>query len=292
MDLLLDDSGSTLGSLRVIGEDVATIKQTTLVSNQFDSRTLREWLHPLDTSANHNAARSKHQHTTNEWFIGGEDFTSWKSTIKSLLWLYGIPGCGKTIISSSIIANLMEVDHDSKATLAYFYFDFNDRGKQTTRGMIYSLLSQMSTSSEALTTIQLLYTKCDAGRREPMVDELKDTLFTLFSDLGQIHLVIDALDECGDREQLLSLITEIVSNNDLDVRILMTSRREGDIEGTLAPIVPNKINIQSALVNDDIRTFVKSRLSSNARLIKWCRNPDIKDGIETTLMTEAHGMYE
>jgi hypothetical protein len=46
---------------------------------------------------------------------------------KFLLWLFGIPGCGKTIPSSAIVKNLDSIL--SSQPLLYSYFDFSDTGK-------------------------------------------------------------------------------------------------------------------------------------------------------------------
>jgi hypothetical protein len=52
------------------------------------------------------------------------------STIELFLWLYGIPGCGKTILSSTIIEDVLYHYHDPTMAVIYFYFDFNDVEKQ------------------------------------------------------------------------------------------------------------------------------------------------------------------
>jgi hypothetical protein len=46
---------------------------------------------------NHNAACKKHKPQTGNWFIQGK-YSQWKETPSLFLWLYGIPGCGKTIL--------------------------------------------------------------------------------------------------------------------------------------------------------------------------------------------------
>jgi DNA replication protein DnaC len=64
------------------------------------------------------------------------------------LWIYGIPGCGKTILSSAIIENL-RASLGSQFVL-YFYFDFNNTAKQSLQNMIRSLISQLYTKNDSV----------------------------------------------------------------------------------------------------------------------------------------------
>ncbi|KZP30950.1 hypothetical protein FIBSPDRAFT_69905 [Athelia psychrophila] len=57
-----------------------------------------KWLDAPDSSGNFLAAREKHHEQTGTWFIEGEEYLRWKETPDPALWVYGTPGCGKTII--------------------------------------------------------------------------------------------------------------------------------------------------------------------------------------------------
>jgi adenylylsulfate kinase-like enzyme len=56
------------------------------------------------------------------------EFTTWRKTLNSFLWLNGKPGCGKSILSSIIIDNLKGALLDAEV-LFYFYFDFSEAEK-------------------------------------------------------------------------------------------------------------------------------------------------------------------
>ncbi|PSN59256.1 hypothetical protein BS50DRAFT_641131 [Corynespora cassiicola Philippines] len=91
---------------------------------------LHRWLSPPEPSTNYNKALQQRQEGTGSWFLHSDAFNMWKSQRNSFLWLYGIPGCGKTILSSTIIEHLRSL---STQPLLYFYFDFTDSEKQTLR---------------------------------------------------------------------------------------------------------------------------------------------------------------
>ena len=74
-----------------------------------DATKIKQWLAAPDTSSNHNAARKKRQPTTGEWFTESKEFHQWKTEPASFLWLHGIPGCGKSVLCSTIIQNVIEL---------------------------------------------------------------------------------------------------------------------------------------------------------------------------------------
>lgn len=58
-----------------------------------------EWLSSVDAADSHYAARAKHEPGTGDWLLASEDFGLWLTGTMELLWLYGIPGSGKTGMS-------------------------------------------------------------------------------------------------------------------------------------------------------------------------------------------------
>ena len=53
-----------------------------------------------------------------------------------------------------------------------------------------------------------------------------------------------------------------------ELRILATSRRERDIKDELSSVVNHNINIQSTLVNTDIRIYIRDRMATDKKLKK------------------------
>src|SRR5271163_1940880 len=96
------------------------------------------WLSPSDPSTNYNKALQQRQEGSGLWFLQIDAFAKWKKRQNSFLWLYGIPGCGKTILSSTIIEDLGKTLWCQP--LLYFYFNFSDTDKQTLESMVRSLI--------------------------------------------------------------------------------------------------------------------------------------------------------
>jgi hypothetical protein len=76
------------------------------------------------------------------------------------------------------------------------------------------------------------------------------------------------------------------------LHIIVTSRKERDIESSLESLVDtcNIMPLQSAVVDEDIRKYVRHRISVDKKLKKW-RSGEIQAEIEIALMRGAHGMY-
>jgi SpoVK/Ycf46/Vps4 family AAA+-type ATPase len=83
-----------------------------------------KWLSPADPSTNYSRTLKERHPGSGEWLLQDTRYSRWKGQPSSFLWLYGIPGCGKTVLSSTVIENL-KADAGGDRVL-YFYFSFTD----------------------------------------------------------------------------------------------------------------------------------------------------------------------
>ena len=273
-----------------IGEGVARIE----LSDRHHK--MRLWLSGVDPSLNYNRAVRKRHKGTGNWLIEHDVFRDWKRNpdSDSIIWLYGIPGCGKTILCSTIVEHFLHVCAiTSDIAVLYFFFDFNDTEKQQHESMMRSLLSQLAIHFVNLPpALETLYSFCMEGGRKPSFEALKKTFHEMTTAFRTIFIVLDALDECKERPELLADMEELSSWEDTKLRILATSRREKEIEDSILRLTKdaNRICIQSALVNDDIRAYIQNQLRTNRRLQRWQKEPNVQMEIENTLMAKANGM--
>ncbi|ETW75216.1 hypothetical protein HETIRDRAFT_164637 [Heterobasidion irregulare TC 32-1] len=61
-------------------------------------RKIEQWIDAPDSSKNYFNALEKHQKDTCSWFINGPQFADWKNQGLPFIWVYGIPGCGKSVL--------------------------------------------------------------------------------------------------------------------------------------------------------------------------------------------------
>lgn len=180
--------------------------------------------------------------------------------------------------------------NSSEFIAAYFYFDFNDNDKQGHEKLIHSLAFQLSaTSPKAQDSLLSLYAQCQNGQQQPKSDALLDVIQQILQSFQNFYLILDVLDECQPREDLLLLIDQIMKWKFGNLHFLATSRAEKDISDILYSLVTDQICIQSAIINADIQVYIHERLGEDRHLKKW--PPNAKGEIETTLLNGADGMY-
>ena len=255
---------------------------------------IHRWLSAPDPSINHNAAIKKRSLQTGSWFTESHGFARWKIDPSSYLWLYGIPGCGKTILSSTIIENVRRTClHRPGAILAYFYFNFNE--SPHCEAMLRSVLVQLSRSKGDLSQpLTSLYSSCQNGMQQPTMDSLLSALRQTVEASGETFVILDALDECENRDELLDSFSNIGTWKINNLHLLVISRKEPDIDECLSGFVADdrKMSIQSELVSSDICAFVQDSLQTNRKLRRWQKDLDIQREIEATLTDKADGMYD
>jgi Cdc6-like AAA superfamily ATPase len=255
---------------------------------------IRQWLSAPDPSTNYQKALKLRQADTGLWLLKSDVYIEWKRSATTPLWLYGIPGCGKTILSSTILEDVLQhCQDDPGKAAAYFFFDFNDAKKQDPEIMVRSLLCQLSEQVIKIPpSLDALFSSCESGQRQPSTDALMKALRLITQDLPQIYIVLDALDECTQRSELMEMLETIIGWKVTNLHLVVTSRREHDIESSLVKFVDsqNQICLQSTVVDKDIQLYVRQRLSKDRRLQKWGKDASTKAQIEDVLMGEAKGM--
>jgi hypothetical protein len=106
-------------------------------------------------------------------------------------------------------------DGPGRAT-AYFFFDFNDEQKQDPEMMVRSLLCQLlqqsvkQQSAKIPASLDDLFSSCGGGQRRPLVDAFQEVLRLMIQELPQAYVVLDALDECAQRAELMEVLQTMV----------------------------------------------------------------------------------
>ena len=195
-------------------------------------------------------------------------------------------------ISSSTIVEHVKSCYElvPAVAIAYFYFDFNDTEKQRHEKLLRSLIEQLSLQSmKSMEALNALFARCQNGQQQPIPDALASTFQYILGNFQQTFIILDALDECKEREELLRLLENLIGWRVENLHVLVTSRRERDIEESLEHFITGQVCIQSAVVDADIHIHLCERLQNDPKLKRWPLN--VQKEIEKTLMDGAHGMY-
>jgi hypothetical protein len=203
-------------------------------------------------------------------------------------------------LSSAIIEDIWNKQGAGSAMVAYYYFDHNDSSKRDIRGLLISLLFQLSVDSDSCRTLLYqLYTKCRDGFDQPRDSDLAECLENMLKSPGQpsIFIILDALDECPNnsgtpspREKVLKFVDDLIGSGHVkNLFLCISSRPEQDIQSFLNPLLSHQVSLHDeAGQRDDIKRYLRSFVKTD-RVIRGWEKED-KEFVVNTLSEKANGM--
>ena len=237
----------------------------------------------IDLEANHADIASRRTTRTGIWFLESAEFTSWwRQESSSTLWCPGIPGSGKTTLSSLVIDNLqVEIAKDPSIGLAGIYCSY--RSTQSTVNLMGSIICQLLQPLD----IEPPSTPLTREKARAVMPEI-------LASYSKVMLLIDALDECEDRVTLmkeLQQLMQIMSNGPSKtlIHLFVTGRHSvsSDVEHILKPAF--QLEIRSK--DDDVRIYLEQILHEHEQLSKWVtESPDFRSKIIDAILRRLSGM--
>jgi len=194
------------------------------------------------------------------------------------------------LLSSSIIDKLSH--KNTPFGIAYFFFDGRDSQSelQLHDKLIRSLIAQFCHQRGGTPTeLADLYKRC-GDHQQPTVKQLQNTLRDILDGFSRAYIVIDALDECTNRERTLSWVNTLISDTGRpagNLHILVTSRPERDIETVFTTFDPHSIDIGEMAANQDISNYLELQMKSKFKQY----SESTKNQIESGLRERAEGSY-
>ncbi|KAL6695652.1 ankyrin repeat-containing domain protein [Trichoderma pleuroticola] len=282
---------------------ISSLQKVIQDANAQDSRQdLLRWLSDADPTAFYNANRDMHENGTGEWLLQeSPEFRAWKHNSSSFLWIHGKAGCGKSVLSSTVIKHLeARCIPSPTAAVAYFYFSFTLPTEQNVNAMLSSLIKQICCCRPEIPEAaqKLGEFKTKGGR--PDTERLEEVLLSSVYGFSAVYVIIDGLDECaelgGHRKKLLKSLRSILTNAPDNLHILCTSRNEPDIRAGLLPAPSASTRIELNLlsrrnrIDHDIGKYVDSTLSSDEEFSSWPH--EVKFEARKVLIQKSDGMFQ
>ena len=192
--------------------------------------------------------------------------------------------------SSAIIHDLLL--RFNSAT-AYFFFDGRDSQKdfQLHNKLIRSLIWQFALKCEGTVPKVLvnLYASCGNGHQEPTLDDLQNALQGILDGFSSKFIILDALDECAEREEMLNWIQTFIlqKNINLGLHLIVTSRPEQEIKDKLKSY--HYLDLVEESTNHDLVAYVDYQVQNDSDLQKW--DSETQEQMKLKLLEQADGMY-
>ena len=185
------------------------------------------------------------------------------------------------------------------ASLAFFYCDFREDQKKDLRGLLSSLLVQLSHQSDSYSDVLLkFYEDYVEDSRHPSDNELARCLKDLLKLPGHapVYVIVDALDECPNtsavrspRYKVLNFIEELIKSKFPNLRICVTSRPETDIKDVLDTLTFRSVSLHDEDGQTrDIEDYIKSVIHTHRKNRRW--KAEHKQLVIDVLTEKANGM--
>jgi Cdc6-like AAA superfamily ATPase len=247
--------------------------------NDQQRQTILDWLTPIDYAAQQSDFIARRHAGTGQWLLGSEEFQTWLNSDKQTLFCPGIPGAGKTILTSIVVEELTTRFHDDKNIgITYLYCNFRRKDEQRAQDLLTSLLKQLSEERSSLPdSVRTLYDKHKEKRTQPSLDEISRTLQSVASMYSRVMIIIDALDECQVSDGCrMTFLTEIFSlQTKTRASLFATSRFIPDITEKFDGSAIFEIRAH----NKDVRQYLDSRISQSGQKLLETHREEIKTEI-------------
>ena len=185
------------------------------------------------------------------------------------------------------------------ASLAIFFYDFKEDETKDLHGLLSSLLAQLCDQSDSYCDIlSKFYSEHKNGSKAPSDDALVRCFKSLLELPGEapIFIIVDALDECPNtstisppREEVLTLLEDLIDSQLPHLRICVTSRTEADIKPFLEPLTFRSVSLHDERgQKEDIENYIKSVVNTNRKMQRW--TAEHKQLVIDVLTERADGM--
>jgi hypothetical protein len=223
--------------------------------------------------------------------LGTEEFQRWIAGDEKSLFCPGMPGAGKTFLTSIIIDHLERTFADREDVgITYFFCDY--RQQQTLVGFYSALLRQLVQRLVSIPdrVVSMWKTHSNKGT-SPSEEEVYTELRTAITECRRGLVVLDALDECPVHNGVQSVRTIFLRKimrlcEEDGIGILATSRPDQEISA----FFESGLSVELQASTDDIESYVEVRMDELRPFVH--RKPGLKHCIKDEITRSACGMYE
>jgi hypothetical protein len=193
---------------------------------------------------------------------------------KSIFWLHGMAGTGKSTMSRTVANNF-----NNKGQLGASFFFKRDGYRGTARWLFTTIAVQLSYYLPEIVPFVAEAVDNDPDiSGQPPKDQFEKLILQPLSNVNEkiptIVLVIDALDECDENDigvviRLLARVTEVET---VRLRVFLTSRPETVIKNAFGAVSKDTDQVLDEIAledvpntKDDISTFLRDELSKTRK---------------------------
>ena len=247
-----------------------------------------DWLTPIDYAPQQHDFISRRQAGTGQWLLDSVKFQAWLDTDKQTLFCPGIPGAGKTILTSIVVEELnTRFPSNASFGIAYVYCNFKPKHEQKAEDLLASLLKQLiQQQSSVPDSIKAVYVRRKDKHTRPSLGEISRALQSIITLYSRTFIIVDALDECQATECRTRFLPELFSlQARTGANLFATSRFIPEI----TDMFESSALLEIRASDQDVRRYLDSHIS---RLPKCVLNSsDLQEKIKAMIIKAVDGMY-
>lgn len=202
----------------------------------------------------------------------------------------GIPGAGKTILTSIVVEDLIKRYHNMPDIgIAYIYCNFRRTNTQKAGNLFESLLKQLVERLPCVpASVKRTYEQSNKPpTSRPSMGKFSELLQEVILSYSRVFMVMDALDECqmsnGERDMFLDKLSDL--QKETGANVFATSRFIPEIEDRFEGDMRLEILAKSA----DIERYLVGHMSRLPLFVKL--NSILQEEIRTAIINSVKGMH-
>jgi len=243
-----------------------------------EHQVILDWLTPIDYASQQSDFIARRQEGTGLWLLDSSEFQGWLNQSAQTLFCPGIPGAGKTMITSN----------DPNIAIAYLYCNFRRQQEQKPIDLLASLLKQLIQRRPSVPeNVTSLYKHHYNERTRPSFNEISKVLHSIVTNYYRAFIIIDALDECHISNRGRRILLSDVFNLQVEsgINIFVTSRFIPEIMKEFE----QSTSLEIRASDKDVQRYLDANMSQLPSFV--LRSPDLQEGIKTEIVKAVDGMY-
>ncbi|KAI9654380.1 MAG: hypothetical protein M1821_006696 [Bathelium mastoideum] len=285
----IDRMQRTLDQLSEDVNDIRSgVRRVEQHNRSIQDKKIFDWLSATDFALRKNDFIYRLEAGTGRWFLDSPEFQYWKGHSRNTLFCPGMPGAGKTMITTIVTDHLQkEFKHDSTVGIAYIYCYFKGQD-QKPEDLLSNLLKQLLQEQAKIPQlVASLYEFHHIRRTRPTFDDLVEAFKIILKERSRTFILVDALDEYqashSGWKKFLSAILEVQTYT--ATNLLVTSRPISEIEKAFT----GSVSLEIRAKEEDVRRYVNTHLSELPSFVS--SRPRLQEQIEKAIVTAVDGMF-
>ena len=229
--------------------------------NKNEDLEILNWLTPIDYGPQQSDFIQRRQEGTGTWLLHTTEFNTWLDQRNKTLFCSGIPGVGKTILTSIIVDYLCSKYRTNFSVgIAYLYCNFQQQQQQKPEDLLLSLLKQLVQKRAPVPeSVKTLYECHNRERTRPSFNEILEALKSVAAQYSRALIIVDALDECGisssERQKFLTAIFNLQDKT--KANLFATSR----VNDNIAKLFEGALSLHIHARDEDVESYLDGQIS-------------------------------